>query len=157
MSERCGHCGSNMTDAGISWIGERVGSRPLSINKLRKLYPPAAEDRLRTFRHEWCDIGSRSKNICWINHGRPVELHVTPLHADSRTPQDAGNCYPEALAAIEGLRCAGILADVTWESFVSMAFYAPDIVGYDGLRIEIRNPPTRSDAPNDDSSNESNG
>lgn len=138
---RCEKCDGRVTVGGANWTGERVGSRPLSINKLRKLHSAAAAGRLRSLRDQWYEIGSRSKHGCWINHGQPVELHVTPLHADSRTPQDAMNCYPEALAAMEGLCSAGVLAGVTWEYLAGMIFYAPDIVGYDGLRLAIRSPP----------------
>ena len=45
---------------------------------------------------------------------------------------------------MEGLYPAGVLAGVTWEYLTGMMFYAPAIVGYDGLRIELRCP-TRSD------------
>ena len=137
MNERCGHCGNLMAAGDTDWIGERLGARPLSINKLQKLYPPAAEDRLRLVRHEWCGIGSRSKRTCWVNHGRPVEIVVTPLHADYDSPQDAGNCYPDASAALEGLRCAGVLADTSSDHVSCMTFLAPELAERDGLRIQI--------------------
>lgn len=141
MNERCGHCGNVMAATDIDWTGERLGKRPLSINKLRKLYPPAAEDRLRQVRHEWCAIGCTSKRTCWVNHGRPVEIVVTPLHTNSDTPQDAGNCYPDALAALEGLQCAGVLAGTGWEHISCIGFLAPHIVGHDGLRIQTLSAP----------------
>ena len=137
MEERCSHCGQDVTTGMLRWVGERHGSRPLSINRMRKMYPPAAEARLHKLRHEWCDIGSRERRICWVNHGLPVEIHITPLHADSDTPQDVGNCYPEASAALEGLRCAGILAGTSPDEVVRVAYHAPIVVGEDGLRMEI--------------------
>ena len=152
MTERCGHCGNVIAAGDADWIGERVGSRPLSINKLQKLYPPAAEDRLRQVRHAWCDIGCKHKRTCWINHGRPVEVLITPLHADYDSPQDAGNCYPDAFAALAGLTCAGVLADTSSEHIVSMTFMAPELAGHDGLRVQIICPPKPTRRPSDSTS-----
>lgn len=137
MEERCPHCGRDMATGMMRWMGERLGSRPLSINRMTKLYPPVAEARLHKLRHEWCDIGSRERRACWVNHGLPVAIYFTPLHADSRTPQDAGNCFPEGHAALEGLRCAGILAGISSEEVSLIVYHAPIVVGEDGLRIEI--------------------
>lgn len=137
MEERCGHCGRDTTTGMLQWVGERLGSRPLSINRMNKMYPPAAEARLHKLRHEWCEIGSRERRSCWVNHGLPVAIYITPLHADSDTPQDAGNCFPEVHAAFEGLRCAGVLAGTSSDEVVLVTYWAPLVFGEDGLRIEI--------------------
>lgn len=122
------------------WILEDLDTgRPFTINRLASVH-----------RLTWASHTAASRNR-WKHHAinaavpllDRVTVTVTPLHKNHRTAQDPGACAPEAKAAVDGLRDAGVLVDDTGRYVASILFLPPEIVGHDGLRIRIEEvPPT---------------
>ena len=120
-----------MTALGV-WTLEALGARPLTVNRVVALH-----------RMQWA-THTRQTRALWTHLARNVpqlvaaSCDVIPLHKDFRSPQDVAACAPEAKAAIDGIVDAGVLPDDSPTFLQSVTFYAPEVCGFDGLRITIR-------------------
>lgn len=122
-----------VADGRRSWVLEDTGARPLTINRVINLH-----------RQQWAAITKveRRKWAVLARAGRVPALHqarvtVTPLHANRRSPQDAGACAAAAKAAIDGLVDAQVLPDDSPAHLLALTFLAPDVCGRDGMRLAI--------------------
>jgi crossover junction endodeoxyribonuclease RusA len=116
------------------WSVKATGSRPLTVNKVATMHRHAWAQHTKATRAEWYWLGKRAE----VGPCTSVELTVTPLHADRRSPQDVAACAPEAKAAIDGLVDAGLIPDDSPQHLLSVTFLPPLVCGEDGLAIDIR-------------------
>jgi NAD(P)-dependent dehydrogenase (short-subunit alcohol dehydrogenase family) len=122
-----------VADGRRSWIIEDHGERPLTINRVINLHRQQWAAITKVERHKWCILARQAK-VPVLERAR---ITVTPLHANRRSPQDAGACAAAAKAAIDGLVDARVLPDDSPAHLLALTFLAPDICGTDGLRIAI--------------------
>lgn len=116
------------------WTVKSVGARPLTVNAVMGLHRMAWATHTRQVREEWTWLARAAH----VQPCHSVELTVTPLHKNRRSPQDVAACAPHAKAAIDGLVDAGLIPDDSPEHLVSVTFLPPCISGEDGMAIDIR-------------------
>lgn len=113
-----------------------TGARPFTTNR---------ERAATTWRDvsAWTRLWRRNAYYAALNLSRrrvtpPVEIEITPLHANARSPQDTGACHPAAKAVIDGLVDAHVIPDDD-PTHVHRHIYNPPRVGTlgDGLLITL--------------------
>lgn len=109
------------------------GRRPLTVNEVAKMHRFAWAARTAEDRSIWWAIANDAK----VPRLECVEITVTPLHKNRSAPQDVAACAPEAKAAIDGLRDAGVLADDTADIVRRIIFHPPQVCGVNGLELTI--------------------
>ena len=117
-----------------TWAVKSVGVRPLTVNALVNLHRMAWAQHTAQTRSDWCWLARAAR----VQPCEAVELTVTPLHKDRRSPQDVAACAPEAKAAIDGLVDAGLIPDDSPAHLLCVTFLPPVICGEDGMAIDIR-------------------
>jgi hypothetical protein len=115
------------------WHVDRLGERPLTVNKARRLSPFEWASYIRHERSAWRLLTLRAK----VPHVDRARVLVTPLHRDARSPQDVAACAPAVKAAIDGIVDAGVLDDDDAGHLVEITFRRPHVCGRDGLRLTI--------------------
>lgn len=115
-------------------VAGTVDGRPLTINRVGQMHRQTWATHTRDARAVWHLLALEAKlpkiGACVID--------VVPLHASMASPQDCAACAPEAKAAIDGLRDAGVLADDTAVHVQRVSFLPPRRgCGVDGLELVI--------------------
>lgn len=116
------------------WTVKSIGARPLTVNAVAGLHRQAWAKHTASTRAEWTWLARAAR----VKPCQSVELTVTPLHKDRRSPQDVAACAPEAKAAIDGLVDAGLIPDDSPEHLLRVVFLPPLICGEDGMAIDIQ-------------------
>jgi hypothetical protein len=141
--DECGGIGMHFTFCRVparmakglrSWSVVDDGERPLTVNAVAKMHRQAWAKHTKLTRERWGWLATHYG----IGQCSAVELVVTPLHANRRSPQDVAACAPEAKAAIDGLVDAGLIPDDSPEHLLSVTFLPPLVGGVDGMAIDIR-------------------
>ena len=125
-----------MSDPPAVTIGVTCLGRPPTINRMYGL-TPFAKNRLVTTWRQTATVLWRQQLIPGRRFLSPIRVVATPLHRDRRSPQDVGACAPALKAAIDGLRDTGALADDDPAHLHAVTYLRPEVVGADGLRIEV--------------------
>lgn len=124
-----------MTVAVRVWTLEAVDDhRPTTINALVNMHRMVWAHRTRLTRAQWCQL-ARDSHVPALAACR---VTATPLHRDRRSPQDPAACAPHVKAAVDGLVDAGVLSDDDGDRVRSVTFNPPEVVGHNGLRLEIQ-------------------
>lgn len=110
-----------------------TGHRPLTTNAERKMHRLTAAQHIALSRETWAWLAKAHR----IPHLGRVAITVTPIYSSGRSLSDPGAVAPEAKAAIDGLRDAGVLTDDTGRHVASITFLAPIVSNVDGLRIDL--------------------
>lgn len=110
------------------------GARPLTVNRVASMHRQQWATHTRDTRRAWW-LTATELRLPRLQRARII---ATPLHADRRSPQDVAACAPEVKAAIDGLVDAAVLPDDSAQHLLSLTFNTPEIVGHNGLRLEIR-------------------
>ena len=85
----------------------------------------------------------RAAAVLWraAHRGPPLGPTVTvvavPLHADGRSPQDAGACVPAVKAVVDAAVDAGVLRGDGPADVSAVVYRAPRVCGTDGLSVEL--------------------
>ena len=111
--------------------------RPPTANKHLRSHPLATAAATKKWKYHagglWRGVleeGGRALKF-------PVVVVATPLHADRRSPQDAGACLPAVKAVVDGLVGVGGLPDDGPAYVSEIRFKAPVVCGEDGLLMEV--------------------
>lgn len=116
------------------WTVKNTGCRPLTVNAVAGMHRQAWAKHTAQTRSDWGWLAREARvQACEV-----VELTVTPLHKDRRSPQDVAACAPEAKAAIDGLVDAGLIPDDSPAHLLRVVFLPPVICGEDGMAIDIQ-------------------
>ena len=118
-----------------SWlIVEPDDARPLTVNKLNNMHRQQWASHTRGVRSRWHLLAVEAA----VPRLERARFTVLPLHADRRSPQDTGACYPEFKAAQDGLIDAGVLDDDTGDHVAAVTFLPPlQNCGTNGMAVLI--------------------
>lgn len=107
--------------------------RPFTTNRTRNMHPQALAKHVKAWREQFCYLALRDgvPSLTGIN------IEITPMHKDRRSPQDVAACAPAAKAAIDGVVDAGVIEDDDATHLFKVTFYQPVICGLDGLSLVI--------------------
>jgi crossover junction endodeoxyribonuclease RusA len=114
------------------WVIEDE-QRPWTANAERQWHHMKRASVVKDARERWAWLAMaagipRVEKICVV---------ATPLRKNRASMPDVGACYPAVKAAIDGLVDAGVVDDDDPRHVVAVTFAAPQVVGHDGLRLEI--------------------
>lgn len=115
------------------WTVTHTGGRPPTMNEHRTLHYRERAKVDKAWRHAFAMLTLAAK----VPTLERVDVVVTPLHANGRSPQDVAACAPAAKAAIDGLVDAGVMVDDGPAWLRRVIFEQPEVGGCDGLRLTI--------------------
>ena len=107
--------------------------RPWTANAERQWHHMKRASTVRDARERWGWLAKAAG----IPHIETITITATPLRKNRASMPDVAACYPAVKAAIDGLVDAGIIDDDNPHHVKAVTFTAPQIVGHDGLRLEI--------------------
>jgi hypothetical protein len=112
-------------------------NRPWTANAERKFHHMKRAQTVRATRERWAWLALAER----IPRLERIEVIAAPLAKDRRWRPDVAACYPAVKAAIDGLVDARVILDDDDSRLASIKFLPVEVVGYDGLRLTIKEAP----------------
>lgn len=109
-------------------------NRPWTTNTERTWHYHKRAQTVRATRERWAWLALAER----IPRLERIEVIAAPLAKDRRWRPDVAACYPAVKAAIDGLVDARVILDDDDSRLASIKFLPVEVVGYDGLRLTIK-------------------